>query len=678
MKRSVKLFIFILGILGVEYALAWNFQKAIVPFPVAECWLHTLNGFLRDMLLLLVAALLYAKRRRIKDRALRYTPVIVVGIAYLFLAGFMVTYLELDRGFLTVLSVLAGLFDNLVLVLLAAMSYHHWPSKAMKTVYFFVYYVTCLLYIFDGIYFWTTSMHVESVVFDNLNRYAFEGFASNVAAWQIGALVGLLLLFAVGFKVAKPSRSKPNFTWSLVCVILFGFGLNLSYSLLSTAVYHGIDQVPGLDLEVDMEKSRKSTRDMLMMPVNVNFFHKAFFKTDKVMKNPKDFQPRVLTSGDIKTLTKLGIVPEPQYTKASQGAYDRVVLLVLESVHRDYINYYNKNIPAEATPFLNSLLTKYPKLDHYYSSAVPTTQGLNAIFRSQLIYDGDLPGEAQGSLYRAAQEDGWQGIFLNASSRYYNKEYLEYPRQFGMNAYLAREDLEKMGYTGASGWGFHNDVLYDATLKLLAKHRGEKLLMTTKTLDMHQPYPYYGFQYEQMPEKVRTQGTITVCGMYWVDQTLKHFFQEAQKQGLMDSRTLFIITSDHNPHSGGEYKGLIAKDEDKQPVAPIPLIFVGRNIAPLENLQEEGYASQEDLAPTLLPLMGVDTPKDFMGRDLLATTDKRPYALGYFGGKGYYYSAQESFIAILDEAAPDTGEKDALANYLMHHYIKRHITHLSQ
>ena len=100
-----------------------------------------------------------------------------------------------------------------------------------------------------------------------------------------------------------------------------------------------------------------------------------------------------------------------------KASYDRIVMLVLESVHRDYMHYYNENIPAEATPYLDSLLEKYPHLDHYYSSAVPTTQGLNATFRSHLIYDPDLPGEAQPSIFRSVQQAGWRGIFMNASSQ---------------------------------------------------------------------------------------------------------------------------------------------------------------------------------------------------------------------------------------------------------------------
>ena len=76
------------------------------------------------------------------------------------------------------------------------------------------------------------------------------------------------------------------------------------------------------------------------------------------------------------------------------------------------------------------------------------------------------------------------------------------------------------------------------------------MLLVTKTLDMHQPYPYYGISWENMPPAVRDHELVTIRGMYWVDQTLKNFFEEAEAKGLMDDRTLFIITADHNPHSG--------------------------------------------------------------------------------------------------------------------------------
>lgn len=330
-------------------------------------------------------------------------------------------------------------------------------------------------------------------------------------------------------------------------------------------------------------------------------------------------------------------------------------MLILESVHRDYLHHYNPNIPADATPYLDSLVKKYPRIDHYYSSAVPTTQGLNATFRSQLVYDKDLPGERQPSLFRILQQAGFEGYFINASSRYYANEYREYPAQFGMEHYLAKEDLGNMGYKGASGWGFHNDVMYDAALKTLAENRDKKLFLVCKTLDMHQPYPYYGYTYAEMPEDVRDNGTATVCGMYWVDKTIQHFFEEASRQGLMDDRTLFIVTSDHNPHSGGEYKTLVTNPQDKQSVAPIPVISFPKPGASggsgrIHVRQPAGYGTHPaDPA-------GPAGSQEFLGRDLLQPVP-HPYALGYFGGKAYYYSADRNFVATLDEETPDTEEK---------------------
>ncbi|WP_416182420.1 LTA synthase family protein [Acidaminococcus timonensis] len=678
MKKKLAYILFLVICFVAEAGYRWNFLKEITPFPWAEFWYHTLNYFLRDVLLSLVALLLYARRKRIPDRLHRYFPVAVTGALYLLDALFMVTYLELDPGFMTTLSVLAGLFNNIVLVLLAAMIYHHWPNRLWKAIYFLVFYVTCVLILGDGIYFWNTSMHVESVLFDNLNIYAAKGILATTENWQLGLIGVILLLFIPLFRVSTPRRHKPNLPWSLLLVALFTMVLNGGYWLLAEGVYLAIDNTNGLDIEVDMEKSRRPTRTMVAYPINVNFFQKAFFKTDKVVQDPWKFQERELTDKDVAELSRLGILPKGKPVPLEKPAYDRVVMLILESVHRDYLHYYNPNIPADATPYLDSLVKKYPHIDHYYSSAVPTTQGLNATFRSQLIYDKDLPGQKQPSLFRSVQQAGYSGYFVNASSRYYANEYREYPAQFGMEHYLAKEDLGNLGYKGASGWGFHNDVMYDFTLKTLAEHRNEKMLLVCKTLDMHQPYPYYGYTYAEMPEDVRDNGTATVCGMYWVDKTIQHFFEEAEKEGLMDDRTLFIVTADHNPHSGGEYKKLVDNPQDKQSVAPIPVIFISKNLQPLKDLEESIYASQQDMAPTLLSLLALPTPDEFMGRNLLQPGNERSYALGYFGGKAYYYSQPEYVVATLDEEHPDTEAKDAIANYLMYGYVKRHLEFLQK
>ena len=662
-KLVIVLFLLIAG--AVEWKLAYDNFGALDPMPVEEFGFEIFNHLLRDCLLGLIIWTMYFRRKRLPDRLRRYFPVVVIGLLYVGVACFMVYQLSLDRGVETTMAIIAGINNNILLVLLAAMCYYKWPNSLMKCLYFVIYLFTALTLLFDAFYFWQTSMHVESVLFQNLNIYAIKGVLATTSNILLAATIGGIALILLLFKVPKPNKRKPNFVWSLLCVAMFTIGLNLADKLLLSGGMWCVEEIIGSYITIENEKTRVLYRNMLSVPININFLSKALFDTDK-MASAKHVEMRELTDKDKKTLHKLGIdVPKPAVHKI-QSQYDRVVLLILESMHRDYINYYNENIPEKATPYLNKLVIRYPHLNRYYSSAVPTTQGLNATFRSHIIMDKDLPGKGTPSLFRIAQAAGYQGVFMNASSQYYANELREYPDQFGMQEYIAKEQLEKLGYTGASGWGYHNDVMYEHTLRLLEERRGQKLLLVTKTLDMHQPYPYTGYRWEEMPEGVRDNPNATVRGVYWVDKTIEYFFTEAEKRGLMDERTLFIITSDHNPHSGGEYTKLVEKANDKLSIAPIPLIFVSKNLVPLDALRTNEYASQIDLAPTLLYLLGLDVSEKFMGRNLLQEA-RNPFALGYFGGKAFYWSAKQHFVDKMDNPSPNDDE-DALSNYIIHNY----------
>ena len=662
-KLVIVLFLLIAG--AVEWKLAYDNFGALDPMPVEEFGFEIFNHLLRDCLLGLIVWTMYFRRKRLPDRLRRYFPVVVIGLMYIGVACFMVYQLSLDKGAQTTLAIIAGINNNILLVLLAAMCYYKWPNILMKGIYFVVYVFTALTLLFDAFYFWQTSMHVESVLFQNLNIYAIKGVLATTSNILLAATVGAVALVLLLFRVPKPSKRKPNFVWSLLCVAMFTIGLNLADKLLLSGGMWCVEEIIGSYITIENEKTRLIYRNMLSVPINLNFISKALFDTDK-MASAKHVEMRELTDKDKKTLHKLGIdIPKPAVAKIAPQ-YDRVVLLILESMHRDYINYYNANIPEKATSYLNQLVIRYPHLNKFYSSAVPTTQGLNATFRSHIIMDKDLPGKGTPSLFRVAQAAGYKGIFMNASSQYYANELREYPDQFGMQEYIAKEQLEKFGYTGASGWGYHNDVMYEHTLRILEENRGKKLLLVTKTLDMHQPYPYTGYRWEEMPEGVRDNPNVTVRGVYWVDKTIEHFFKEVEKRGLMDERTLFLITSDHNPHSGGEYTKLVEKANDKLSIAPIPLLFISKNLAPLDELRTNEYASQIDLAPTLLYLMGLDIPEKFMGRNLLQPT-RMPFALGYFGGKAFYWSSKQHFVDQMDNPTPNDDE-DALSNYIIHNY----------
>lgn len=669
-KRGIITVLLVL-LFAAEAFIARQFYIEIVPFPEDEWWMTVINNCLRDLLLAGVVGLLYFRRGRIKDRVQRYFPVAVIGVLYLVIAGFMIHQLSLDKGFLTALAVLTGLNNNILVILLTSMCYHKWPSKLMKGTYFVVYFLTALTMIFDAFYFWQTSMHVESVLFKNLNIYAMQGVLSGMTSVQLGGIVITLAIVVALFRVSKPHKKKPNFAWSLMCAAVFFLTLNLSYWSMVQVNKYVLTEYVCVWGDETSEMIRSNYRNLLVTPMNINFANKLLFDTDKIARR-RHIEQRTLTVKDEQIMQELGVLRAKTKAPLPAAQYDKIVLLVLESVHRDYIGFYNKNLPPETTPFLDNLLIKSPRMDNYYSSAIPTTQGLNATFRSHLIYDEDLKGAGQGSIFRSVQKAGWRGIFMNASSRYYGNELREYPEQFGMDEYYAKEYLQDIGYSGASGWGYHNDVLYKETLRLLKEGKQDKMLLVTKTLDMHQPYPYYGISWSEMPESIRDHELVTVRGMHWVDYTLKNFFEEAEKEGLMDERTLFVITADHNPHSGGEYTKIVTNENDRKSIAPIPLIFVAKNLNPLNDLMTKEYASQIDLAPTLLYLAGVESPDDFMGRNLLERIH-HPFALGYFGGKAFYYSQDLTFEDQMDNPSPATDYENSLTNYLIYEYSNRQI-----
>lgn len=82
------------------------------------------------------------RRKRIPDRVQRYFPAVVLGAAYLGFAWYMQQKLALDPYFLTTLAIFAGLLNNIVLVILVAVWYHHNPSRLNKA-----FILRCIFYV---------------------------------------------------------------------------------------------------------------------------------------------------------------------------------------------------------------------------------------------------------------------------------------------------------------------------------------------------------------------------------------------------------------------------------------------------------------------------------------------------------------------------------------------------
>lgn len=651
----------------------YQFYSREPEFPVDVFTIDLANSLARDLLLAGIVLVLHKYKHSLKHAIKEYSPVAVIAFLWLGISLTIINSLKLILNPTTVFSVLAGLANNVLLVLLAGYLHAKWKHWLSKALYFFSYLFTLFIFYSDTLYFFVTSTHIKKVLFANLNSYSITGVihtADNaiLAAIFISFLL-LLLLFRTPQKTARESLHSKNIAILAIMVCLLANGINAA----TAYTYPKLLLENGYNEESELEKSRNLSRVLLSESVTFNLMKEIWQDEEKYIPPAGELQHYPFPEEQVNLLDELKIdIHEKPIPFAYPYPYEKVIVIIAESFHRDYLHFYNPQIPAETTAFMDSLFVKYPHVDHYYTGNAPTTQGLNATFISQILYTEGQAFEGNATIFKSFAKQGYKTMFLEATSQYYNDEFRAYKKRFGMEIYRAKEDLEKEGYTGSSGWGFHNDVMYEEVLKTMEQNRNNKLFLVTKTIDSHQPYPYCGFFDEELPAAVRdATKNQYLKAIYWENATLQKFFQELEKRKLLDEKTLIVFTSDHNPHpsQNSNYKRLGQGDLSINP-APIPLLFVSANLKPFTHFSSAIYGSQIDFAPTLLGINGIPIPPEFSGKNLLTIPPERSYALSSCGESIYYWSKDEHIETELYNNQNQTAKEKAFTHGVEDLYVR--------
>lgn len=191
-------------------------------------------------------------------------------------------------------------------------------------------------------------------------------------------------------------------------------------------------------------------------------------------------------------------------------------------------------------------------------------------------------------------------------------------------------------------------MIYREGIRILEQAGDRPILIFLKTIDLHQPGPFVG--QVPLPDWLRQQPLITLRAVWAADYRLREMFERLEAQGQLDDKTLYVITADHSPHPGlgGDYAKIVPPERQRR-LERVPLIFVSRNLEPLHGLDPELYASQIDLAPTILSLLGIASPASFIGRNILAASHPG-YAIGHYNHELFLDSAERSLQFSLDES----------------------------
>lgn len=664
---------YILGIVVifcVEVYLSFQYYSGEPNFPTGLFALDVSNAIFRDMLLASIFMLFRKNIMLVKEATKDFCPIVITAILCISISMIIINSLKLIFNAVTVISVLTGVINNIIFVLLACYIYTKRNNILSKTIYFVSYFLTILLLYGDTIYFWVTSTHIERVLFDNLNNYSVLGVMySSDKLVLLSILISffcLILLFRTPKKIDN-LHMKNGTIIIMICILA-----NI-VNIATTYVYPKILLAGGFDEEAAIEQSRNLSRDMISESVTINLIREFLRNDVKQVTALNQLQRVAFSEHETQLLSELGIdVNKKPISIQKTFPYEKIIVIVAESFHRDYLHIYNPNIPAETTQFLDSLFAKYPHSDHYYTANKPTTQGLNSMFLSQLIYSDEQSFEDNVTLFKTLESEGYDTLFLEATSQYYNDEFRAYKKRFGMRTYSAKEDLEKQGYIGSVGWGFHNDVMYAETIKILDQNRNKKFFMVTKTIDSHQPYPYCGFSKEDIPASINEQpNNLYLKAIYWENITLQKFFHDLEERNLLDDKTLIIVTSDHNPHpsQNDNYKRL-GQGDLSLTMAPIPLVFISANLQPFTNFSSATYASQIDFAPTLLGILGIPSPPEFSGRNMITIPEEHSYAIGNYGETICYWSKDSNIKTDMYSGKNQNADEKALTHWVQDLYVR--------
>lgn len=304
----------------------------------------------------------------------------------------------------------------------------------------------------------------------------------------------------------------------------------------------------------------------------------------------------------------LQAVRAPVYT----GKPRNLVIILEESLGAQFVGALGGR---PLTPHLDRLYTQGWGFDRLYATGTRSVRGIEAVLTgftptpSQAVVKQPL---AQQGFFTLAQLLGRQGY--RTTFHYGGESHFDNMRGFflgnGFERVIERKDYPSPAFVGS--WGVSDeDLLQGAHRSFVASHAsGQPFFGFVFTSSNHDPFefPDGAIALYEQPKATRNNAAK------YADHALGQFFAAARQADYWDD-TVFLVIADHDSRAFGR---------DLVPVENfhIPGVILGAGITPY---RDGRIASQIDMAPTLLSLLGVDAPTPLLGHDL---TDRSAFSPG--------------------------------------------------
>ena len=291
-----------------------------------------------------------------------------------------------------------------------------------------------------------------------------------------------------------------------------------------------------------------------------------------------------------------------------------VVIIMMESMSAEYMETFGNK--QGITPNLDRLGKEGMLFTRLYATGTRTVRGLEALSAA-------LPPQPGASVVRwpnitnlntlgsTLAARGWEpnfiyggyGMFDNMNSYFESQAYKVTDRKLFQEGLVQFENV----------WGVADEHLFDQVLINMDKDTaaGKPFFAHIMTTSNHRPFTYPDGRID-IPSPAKREG-----GVKYADYAIGRFIDMAKKKPWFDN-TIFLIVADHCASSAGKTKIPVFRYH-------IPaIIYAPKLVAPK---QVDTLASQIDLVPTLLAMLGLEGDDHFVGRDILRTPPEEGRAL---------------------------------------------------
>jgi phosphoglycerol transferase MdoB-like AlkP superfamily enzyme len=320
---------------------------------------------------------------------------------------------------------------------------------------------------------------------------------------------------------------------------------------------------------------------------------------------------------------------DAQHKGAELGPFKRhpknVVLISVESLSAEYLGTYGNK--ENLTPYLDKLASESLVFDKLFATGTRTVRGLDALS----IAIPPIPGQAVvhrpnnehlatiGELLEAQNYStffiyGGYGVFDNMNAYFKGNDY----------KVVDRTDFDKSTIQAENVWGIDDESLFNNSLKIFDENvkSHKPFFAHIMTTTNHRPFTF--------PEgKIDLPQGHRAGAVKYTDYAIGKFIENAKTKPWFKD-TLFVIVADHCASVAGKSKLPVAKYH-------IPLFFYAPDLLPAGHYSRT--ASQIDIVPTLLDVLGAKGDDHFYGQSLFeAASEKMPARafISNYQELGYY------------------------------------------